>query len=156
MRNKTANDSATPAGNGTMAGVLAQLFYLTGKESYRERAETLVCAFSGGLQRNFYPLSTLINGAETLQHALQIVIVGERDAADSAALLQVVDRLCLPDRVLQVVPPDSDGVPSLPEGHPAAGKGQADAGRATAYVCRGPVCSLPITDAAELERALAS
>jgi uncharacterized protein YyaL (SSP411 family) len=41
----------------------------------------------------------------------------------------------------------------LPDGHPATGKTQvADEGRdkATAYVCRGPVCSLPITNAAEL------
>ncbi|MGF1610632.1 MAG: thioredoxin domain-containing protein [Kiloniellales bacterium] len=155
VRNKTANDSATPAGNGTMAGVLARLYYLTGKDLYRARAEALVCAFSGELQRNFFPLSTLINGAETLQHAVQIVIVGEREASDAADLIAAAYRVCLPDRVLQVVAPDETGLPALPDNHPAAGKGQAEPGRATAYVCRGPVCSLPITDAAELERALA-
>jgi uncharacterized protein YyaL (SSP411 family) len=154
VRSKTANDSATPTGNGTMAGVLARLFYLTGKDLYRARAEALICAFSGEIQRNFYPLSTLINGAETLQHAVQIVIVGARETADAAALIECVNRVCLPDRVLQVVAPDANGLPALPDSHPASGKGQAEPGRATAYVCRGPVCSLPITDPSELERAL--
>ena len=45
--------------------------------------------------------------------------------------------------------PDTD----LPAGHPAAGKGQSK-GRATAYVCRGPVCSLPITEPTALSAAL--
>ena len=39
---------------------------------------------------------------------------------------------------------------ALPEGHPAAGK-EAVGGKATVYVCEGPVCSLPITDPAALE-----
>jgi len=33
----------------------------------------------------------------------------------------------------------------LPTGHPAAGK-TAVRGRATAYVCRGETCSLPVMD----------
>jgi len=37
--------------------------------------------------------------------------------------------------------------------HPAAGK-TAIEGRPTAYVCRGPVCSLPVTDPDELEARL--
>jgi hypothetical protein len=43
---------------------------------------------------------------------------------------------------------------ALPPGHPAAGKGQV-AGRATAYVCRGPTCSLPLTEPAALADELA-
>jgi uncharacterized protein len=47
----------------------------------------------------------------------------------------------LPNLVLSVVAPDD----ALPAAHPAAGKTMSG-GRATAYVCAGPVCSLPITD----------
>ena len=36
---------------------------------------------------------------------------------------------------------------SMPAGHPAAGKTQRD-GKATAYLCVGPTCSLPVSDAA--------
>jgi uncharacterized protein len=43
----------------------------------------------------------------------------------------------------------------LPEGHPARGKGLID-GRAAAYVCEGPVCSLPLTEPQALLGALAA
>ncbi len=144
-RTKTANDSAVPAGNGTMVGVLAQLFHLTGKAMYRDRAEAIVAAFSGELERNFFPLATLINRNEILQGALQVVIRGTRGDGGTAALLRAVRAASLPNLVLAVVAPDA----ALPAGHPAAGKGMAG-GKPTAYVCEGPVCSLPISDAAAL------
>jgi len=150
VRTKNAQDNATPSGNGILVGVLARLYFATGTDAYRVRAEALVAAFSGELQRNFLPLSSLINGSETLQNAVQVVIVGTREAADTQALLAVVNGLCLPDRVLQLVTPDG---PGLPSGNPASGKGQSN-GRATVYVCRGATCSLPITDGEELRRAL--
>ncbi len=139
-RAKTANDAAVPSGNGTMAGVLARLFYLTGKAAYRERAEAIVAAFSGELERNIFPLATLINSAELLQRAVQIVIRGARDDAGMTALLQAVHGVSLPNKILAVIPPED----VLRDVHPAAGKKLID-GRPTAYVCEGPVCSLPLT-----------
>ena len=46
-----------------------------------------------------------------------------------------------------------DPAQALPDGHPAAGKGQQD-GKATAYLCAGMVCSAPITDPAALREEL--
>ncbi len=149
VRTKTPHDNAVPSGNGTILSVLARLYYLTGKESYRARAEALIRAFSGEVNRNFFPLATLLNGAELLNSAVQVVIVGERETADTRTLFSAVRALCLPNRILQVIAPDE----SLPENHPASGKGQSD-GRATAYVCHGPTCSLPITEAKALSLAL--
>ncbi|MGE5768061.1 MAG: thioredoxin domain-containing protein, partial [Bacteroidota bacterium] len=149
VRTKTAYDNATPAGNGTMLAVLARLHFLTGKTAYRERADALVAAFAGELARNFFPLATLLNAAELLLSAQQVVIVGARGEPATDALLRAVTARCLPDRILQVVAPGE----ALPEGHPAAGKGQVD-GRATAYLCRGMTCSLPITDPEKLAAAL--
>jgi uncharacterized protein YyaL (SSP411 family) len=148
VRTKTVHDNATPAGNGTLAGVLARLYFHSGEARYRQSAEALIAAFSGEVNRNFMPLSTLFNSNEVLLQALQIVILGDREAADTQALLGAVYGVSLPNRVLSVVPDDG-----LPQGHPAHGKDRKD-GRATAYVCRGPVCSLPITDPAELALAL--
>jgi len=42
---------------------------------------------------------------------------------------------------------------ALPANHPAAGKAQKD-GVATAYVCIGETCSLPVTDAGGLSAAV--
>ena len=50
-RTKTAQDSPNPSGNGVMIGVLARLFYITGKNHYRERAERIVAAFAGDVER---------------------------------------------------------------------------------------------------------
>ncbi len=107
-------------------------------------------AFSASLAQNVFGFATLLNGWELLERGLQVVIVGDRDRADARALLAAVMGSSQPNRVLSVVPPDA----ALSPGHPAAGKGQQD-GRATAYICRGPACSLPITEPAALRAALA-
>ena len=149
VRTKTANDSATPSGNGTMVGVLARLHHLTGEEAHRDRAEALVMLFSGEAARNFFPLATLLNNAALLRAPVQIVVVGPRADSGTQALLRAVHGVSLADAVLSVIPPEG----ALPQGHPAAGKGMVD-GKPAAYVCRGPVCSLPLTDAEALNAAL--
>jgi len=144
-RAKTAADSAVPAGNGTLVGVLTRLAILTGDAAFRRRAEAIVETFSGELARNFFPLATLLNNAEVLAEPLQIVIVGEPGDAAFDALHCAVYSASLPNRVVLSLPPGRE----LPADHPAHGKGLAD-DRAAAYVCVGPVCSLPLTDPEKL------
>jgi uncharacterized protein len=144
-RAKTAADSAVPAGNGTLVGVLTRLAILTGEEGYRRRAEAIVETFSGEVTRNFFPLATLLNNVELLAKPLQIVLIGEKGTLAFEALRQAVYGLSLPNRVLLSLSPGG----SLPADHPASGKGLV-AGNPAAYVCEGPVCSLPLTDARDL------
>jgi len=144
-RTKTVSDNATPSGNGTLVGVLARLFYLTGSERYRALADNIVKTFAGEPTRNFFPLSTLINSSELLRRGQQIVVIGDRDDAQAQSLIDCVNARSLPDRILNVVSAPGD----LPAGHPAEGKEKLD-GRATAYVCEGPVCSLPVNTDADL------
>jgi uncharacterized protein YyaL (SSP411 family) len=96
-------------------------------------------------------LATLLANNELLTHAAQVVIVGTRGDDATDALLKAVYTTCAPNRVVQVVAPAD----SLPEDHPAKGKGQID-GQGTAYVCHGTVCSLPITDGEALAGALSA
>jgi uncharacterized protein len=149
VRTRNAIDNATPAGNGIMVGVLARLHALTGEERYRARAKAIVDAFSGELERNFFPLATLLNGAETLERPAEIVIAGRRGEAETEALLRAAFSVSAPDRIVQVIASGE----SLPKNHPAAGKRMID-GRASAYVCIGPVCGPPVTDAAALAAAI--
>ncbi|MBG02718.1 MAG: thioredoxin domain-containing protein [Rhodospirillaceae bacterium] len=144
-RTKTVSDNATPSGNGTLVGVLARLYYLTGAERYRALADNIVRTFAGEPTRNFFPLSTLINSSELLRRGQQIVIIGDRDDAETQSLVDCVHIRSLPDRILNIVATLDD----LPAGHPAEGKEKLEA-RATAYVCEGPVCSLPVNTAADL------
>ena len=149
-RPKTAADSAVPAGNGTLIGVLSRLAMLTGEEAYQHRAEAILETFSGETGRNFFPLATMLNNVELLAKPLQIVLVGESGTPAFEALRRAVYDASLPNRVLVTVSPGS----SLPSNHPAAGKGLVD-GKPAAYVCEGPVCSLPITDPQTLLETLA-
>jgi uncharacterized protein YyaL (SSP411 family) len=150
-RVKTASDAAVPSGNGTMVGVLSRLALLTGEHRYRERAEAIIAAFSGELGRNFFPLATLINNAEFALTPVQIVLVGDRADPALAALRRAVYEVSLPNRIVLTVAPDQP----LPPAHPAFGKGLVG-GRPAVYVCEGPVCSLPLTDAEALREHLAA
>jgi uncharacterized protein YyaL (SSP411 family) len=150
-RVKTAHDAAVPSGNGTMVGVLTRLALLTGDDAYRQRAEAIVATFAGELGRNFFPLATLINNAELAAKPVQIVLVGRPDDTAFAELSRAVYRVSLPNRVVQQVLPGQ----MLPADHPAHGKGLVG-DRAAAYVCAGPVCSLPLTEPQALLDALAA
>jgi uncharacterized protein len=140
-RVKTANDAAVPAGNGTMVGVLTRLALLTGEDEYRRRTDEIIALFAGEVTRNFFPLATLINNAELALRPVQIIVVGPPDDPGVAALRRAVYQVSLPNRVVLAIALGG----ALPSDHPAHGKGLIG-GRAAAYVCDGPVCSLPLTE----------
>jgi len=148
-RTKSAGDNATPSGNGVLVSVLTKLHWLTGNVIYRDRAEEIVRTFSGEIDQNFFPYSNLIDGAVLLQHGVQIVVVGDRAMPEVQALIAAARTAPLADRLLTIQAPDV----VLPPDHPAAGKGLVG-DQPAAYLCRGPVCSLPITDPAGLLEAL--
>lgn len=144
-RTRHAADNATPAGNGTLVGVFARLWYLTGDVTWRERAQNLLDAFSPEIGRNFFPMGSFLNGADLFLNAVQVAIIGRRGDPATDALVAAAYRVSVPNRVLLVSAPGA----MLPDTHPAAGKTQID-GRPTAYVCLGPTCGLPVTTPAEL------
>ena len=149
-RAKNALDQPNPSGNGTLAAVMARLYHLTGEEDYRQRAQATLDAFGGEITRYAFAHANLLNAAELLAKAVQIVVIGRRGETGTDALLRAAFAQNLPNRVLTVVAPGAE----LPPNHPAHGKPQIN-GRATAYVCEGPVCSLPLTDSQSLAADLA-
>jgi uncharacterized protein len=149
QRTRSAADSAVPSGNGAALMALVRLHALTGEEGYGFKAEALIRAFAGELERDAFSLSTYLNGIDLWAHGQQIVIVADRHAKETAPFLAAVYGVSLPNRILTVIRPGE----ALPPRHPAFGKGQID-NKPTAYLCRGQTCSLPITAPSELEQAL--
>jgi uncharacterized protein YyaL (SSP411 family) len=149
QRAKNANDNATPSGNAAMVEVLARLYFLTGDDRYRAQAEAIIAAFSGAVLRTVFPFATLINAADFLQNATQIVLVGRAGDATLEELARQVYARSLPNRLVMRIAPEEQ----LPQGHPAYGKGLVQ-GKPAAYICRGQTCSLPITEPAALMKAL--
>ena len=149
VRTKTASDNPVPAGNGTLMGVFARLFALTGEAKWLDRADRLIAAFSGELGRNFFPLATFLNNIELLRRTAHVVVVGPRDDPATRALVRAAVEPAAPHRLLTRLDPDR----SLPRTHPAAGKGMRD-GRPAAYLCVGMTCQAPVTDPETLRRDL--
>jgi hypothetical protein len=102
------------------------------------------------VRRNFFPLATLINNAELAKKPVQIVLIGAPQDPDFQALRRAVSEVSLPNHAVLALAPGE----APPAGHPAHGKTLVD-GRPAAYVCDGPVCSLPVVASRDLVDALA-
>ena len=148
-RPRNASDNAVPSGNGTMVGVLARLYLHTGDDTYRDRARQLIDAFTPEIVRNFFGLTTFLNNVDLWMKPVQVAIIGDRTDTATKALITEAYALASPNLVLSVTAPGG----ALPANHPAAGKTQKG-GKATAYICIGETCSLPVTDAAAMIEAV--
>jgi uncharacterized protein YyaL (SSP411 family) len=147
-RPRTATDTVLPSGNGMMAEVFARLYHLTGDPAWRGHAEAVLRAFSGKTDA-LSSMPTLLGAADLLEEAAVVVVVGATSSAPAAALRGVAAASPDPATVVLAI---EDGE-RLPADHPAHGK-RAPAGGAAAYVCRGSVCSLPVTDPKVLAESL--
>ncbi|MGZ9034302.1 MAG: thioredoxin domain-containing protein [Rhodospirillales bacterium] len=149
-RPKSVADNAVPSGNGTMIEVLAMLSFATREAHYRERAERSVRLFSGTNPQYLLSIPGVLTAYELLESGAQVVVIADPADPAGVALRRVVLQAPAGGRfVLSIAPGET-----LPEGHPAAGKEQAQ-GQATAYVCVGRTCGLPATSPAELRHRLA-
>jgi len=146
LRLKSIIDDPNPAGNARTAMLAARLYFHTGEARWRDLAERTIRAHGLVAAHPELGIAGLLNASDTLDAALQVVIIGQRAKPDTAALLGGVLARSLPAQVLQIIPPGT----ALPDGHPARFKEQID-GRATVYVCRGTVCSLPATGRPDLD-----
>jgi len=153
-RPKSLQDNAVPSGNAMSATVLLKLAALTGESRYTDAAERAIGSVTSYAHR--YPTSFaqwLGALAFDLGTATEIAIVGERDSADTRALLDVVRGEYRPFSVVALAAgarqANESTVPLLRE------RAMRDE-RATAYVCRAFACRAPTTEPAELAAQLAS
>ncbi|MGE3712711.1 MAG: thioredoxin domain-containing protein, partial [Hyphomicrobiaceae bacterium] len=145
VRLHTASDDATPNANAIMISNLAHLSMLTGDTSHMDRAGRIPDGFAADLQRNLVSHCGLLSATLDLIAPQQIVIAGDSDAADTAALRQELLQRSLPNALEQVSGPGGADAPSSPG---LAGKTMIG-GKAAAYLCIGPQCSPPVTDPKE-------
>tara|TARA_B100000029_G_scaffold481852_1_gene531269 strand:- start:35608 stop:37695 length:2088 start_codon:yes stop_codon:yes gene_type:complete len=148
-RTKNSLDNATPSGNGIMVEVLARLYFHTGKEDYRSLSENIISIFSGDISNNPFSYVTLINGAQFLSEAIQIVIIRGKEKHDEIKFLECINNLNIPTKILSMI----DSIEQINSSHPASGKKPID-GKTTVYVCFGRTCSAPITDPNDLRSLL--
>ena len=154
VRQKEVYDGAIPSGNSVAAMNLVRMARITGRTAFADRAARVFAAFAPDTARGASAHSHL---ADALQLAsapsLEIVIAGDPDADDTAALLEVVRANHRPQAALLLIPPwaAGDRVRSLA---PFTADHAPIDGRAAAYVCRDFACQMPTTDPQELRRLL--
>jgi uncharacterized protein YyaL (SSP411 family) len=139
-RDKPGDDGAEPSGNAVAALNLLRLAELTGDEAWRRSALATLRAFAGGLDGAGTPaMLAAVDFAS--DEPLEIVLVAPR-GGDAGALLDVVRRTYVPNKVL-VVATEGDDLLERARVVPLLGGRRALRGRPTAYVCRGSACDLP-------------
>ena len=159
-RRKPVQDSPTPAGNPMAAIALLRLHHYTGDAAYRDKAEQTLETFAGvagqfGIFAATYGIAVL----HLLENPVQVVVIADHEreeAAKSLAAVAVADfafnksvlRLTANQAVAGNLPPAlAATIPNLP---------QLSSSEAFAVLCSGFACQPPVTDPAELQRALDS
>jgi uncharacterized protein YyaL (SSP411 family) len=149
IRPRSDTDEATPGATSIMAQNLIRLWRLTGSDAYRADADAIIAASASRVAANLFAATGLLNALDLRLGAIDVAIIASADS-DGSGLLAAARAQPTPNISILVERDDA----SLPANHPAEGKTAMD-GRATAYVCRGESCSLPVTDPAMLSRLIA-
>ena len=143
-------DGAEPSGNSVAAMNLLRLARMTNRAAFRESADRLLAAFAPRLAAAPVALPQMLAACEfLLREPREIVVVGDRDAADTRALLRVLHRSFGPNRItLLVDSPETRR--KLAAGIPAIESMEKIGGRASVYVCTNYACQLPVSEPEEL------
>jgi uncharacterized protein YyaL (SSP411 family) len=138
-------DNAAPSGASAVIGALVAYSALTGSSEHRLAAEDALRQVSepATAQPRFFGWA-LAAAAALVDGPVQIAIVGE---PTGGPLTETAWRMRPPGAVVLAGAPDAAGLPLL------ADRPLID-GKPAAYVCRGMVCDLPVTDLAGLEQLL--
>jgi len=144
-RQKPVHDGAIPSANSVGLGLLLRLSGLTGRADYLEAAREMegwyLREHSGSPAAS---TGMMISLDLSLGPSVEVVLVGDTGADDTRALLAVLDARDAPGMTVLLRRPAGD--PLLDELAPFTAGFSAIDGRATAYVCRGHACDLPVTD----------
>ena len=141
-RPRSPQDHAWPSGTSASVFALLRLHELTGLHSYRDHAERVFQMYGAAALKNPFNFSHLLAALDFSQHAVSIVLAGDR--GEAAPLIDIVHRTYHPTRVLAF----AEDVP-IGQGHPINDQ-------PAAYVCRNRSCNMPVTSAQALLELLAT
>ena len=136
-RPRSPQDHAWPSGTSTSVLALLRLHELTGRDTYRDRAEQVFQMYGSAAANNPFGFSHLLAALDFAQRPVSIVLAGSR--GEAAALVEAVHRNYHPARVLAF----AEDVPIGQGRHPVGGQ-------PAAYVCRNRTCDAPVTSAKAL------
>ena len=136
-------DNAEPSGNSMATLLLPRLAQFTGKADFEDKARRILEGHAGMMGKVPQALPVMLCAADfIIGPVTRITVVGEAVAGDTRALLHSAHAPFVPNRV--VVLKEADGRNRVPAAFQDP-QAKVD-GKATAYVCVGEQCGLPVTD----------
>jgi hypothetical protein len=154
VRPRSDHDGATPDASGLALLGLSRLAALSGSPELDAFVETALSEQGLYLERAAHAFPTLLRAVALRTRGTSVaVIVGEARSSETAALAGRARRVLRPEDAVIVVAPGQ----TAPTGISPDWLRERDAvgGRATAYLCHGTACSLPVQDPKQLVADLA-
>jgi hypothetical protein len=146
VRKKEIYDGAIPSCNSVAFENLVRLSHLTGDASYEQRASELSRCFSASVHQSPSAHAWFLCALNSaIGPVYDVVIAGERDADDTRAMITGLRDHFLPCVVVVYRQP-GDGDFLLTSLAPFTRNLHATGGMATAYICTGNTCTMPITE----------
>ncbi|MCB0301711.1 MAG: thioredoxin domain-containing protein, partial [Calditrichaeota bacterium] len=146
VRKKEIYDGAVPSGNSVMMLNLQRLARLTGRTEFENHAEKIGRAFSDMIRQSPIAYTMLLCGLDFgTRQTSEIVVVGDRENADTQTMIHELHRRFLPNAVV-LHRPANERNPEITKIAPFTAELSAIENKATAYVCRNFACELPTTD----------
>jgi uncharacterized protein YyaL (SSP411 family) len=150
VRQKEVYDGAVPSGNSVAFLNLLRLARLVGEPEYERQANEISRAFSRLVATHPSAFTLFLSAlAMAIGDSQELVIVGDPDAPDTAALMTVANDGYHPSRVT-IFRPAGEDPGQIGELAPFLADFPSVGGSATAYLCRGLLCERPVTSADEL------
>ena len=145
-REKPGYDGAEPSGNSVQLLNLMRLHEFTTDDTYRQRAEKTLRAFSTPLQQSPAALSEMLLAIDfRADTPKEIIIVSAETPSAAEPFLAKFRTTFLPNRILSVAV-ENDQFDRHASLIPLIEGKFARDGRTTAYVCENRICDLPTTD----------
>jgi len=149
-RSKNPYDNATPSANSIAVFNLIRLGYLTGEESFKEKAEQILHLFYNFLDQHPSGFTQMLSGLSFFLGPQEIGIIGSRNDLKTKSMLKEIYLAYLPNKILSLRDPQESikgnwfpflmekGIPEVP----------------TTFVCKGFTCLPPVRNEEELKKIL--
>lgn len=153
-RPRSDHDGATPDASGLALLGLTRLAALSHSDEIDRFVATAISEQGVLLERAAHAFPTLLRAVALRSRGLSVaVVLGDPNDRATQALAGRARRVLRPDDAIVVAHPGAEAPPGIANEW-LTGRTAVD-GRATAYVCRGTACSLPIHEPSELIAELA-
>jgi uncharacterized protein len=150
VRSKSPYDNAIPSPNSIAVFNLLKLFYLTGEDSLKQKAEQILRLFYDLLLEHSAGFTHMLSGLSFFFNPEEIGIIGSKRDRKTKSMLREIYLTFLPNKILSFRDPhdpaEGNWFPSLKEREVTEVP--------TAFVCKGFACLPPVRNEKELRKIL--